>query len=245
MPPIDNSWGAYGAQEDGGTGNYIRDAYSRWLGLGADERSPLGQAAVLSEHTAAITAEPALHFVHVAVPHRPWVLAPNGYATSFAPELIKDAADPRYEFENRMEFQLHSLQVGAVDTMITELLDRLQGLPNWEETLLVVTSDHGSNLTPPDLGRMRITDANREEAYRVPLFIKAPGQTVGEVRDDSAQVIDVVPSIVDLLDAEVDWEFDGHSLFDGSTPAIEPQVSTDVAAVIDIAARRGRRLPAR
>ena len=80
----------------------------------------------------------------------------------------------------------------------------------------MVTSDHGSNLTPPDLGRMRITDANREEAYRVPLFIKAPGQTVGEVRDDSAQVIDVVPSIVDLLDAEVDWEFDGHSLFDGS-----------------------------
>ena len=51
LPPIDNSWGAYGAQEDGGGDDYIRDAYSRWLGLGADERSPLGQAAVLSEHT--------------------------------------------------------------------------------------------------------------------------------------------------------------------------------------------------
>ena len=97
LPAIDNSWGAYGAQEDGGGDNYIRDAYSRWLGLGADERSPLGQAAVLSERTTAITAEPALHFVHVAVPHRPWVLSPSGYATSFAPELIRDPADPRYD----------------------------------------------------------------------------------------------------------------------------------------------------
>ena len=244
LPPIDNSWGAYGAQEEGGGGdNYIRDAYSRWLGLEADERSPLGQAGILSEHIAAITTEPALHFVHVAVPHRPWVLSPSGYATSFAPELIRDPADPAYDFENRMEFQLHSMQVGAVDTLISELLDRLEGLPNWDETLLVVTSDHGSNLTPPDLGRMRITDANREEAFRVPLFVKAPGQTTGEIRDDSAQTIDVLPSIVDLLDAEVSWEFDGHSLYDDSSATVEPRVSTDVAAALDIAARRGQQFP--
>ena len=102
LPSIDNSWGAYGAQDDGGggdDGSYIRDAYSRWLGLGADERSPLGQAGVLSEHISAITADPALHFVHVAVPHRPWVLSPSGYSTSFAPQLIRDPADPAYEFE--------------------------------------------------------------------------------------------------------------------------------------------------
>ena len=171
---------------------------------------------MLSEHISAITAEPALHFVHVAVPHRPWVLSPSGYSTSFAPQLIRDPADPAYEFETRMEFQLHSMQVGAVDTLIVELLDRLRALPNWDETLLVVTSDHGSNLTPPDIGRMRVTEANREEVFRVPLFVKAPGQITGEIRDDSAQNIDVLPSIVDLLGAEVDWEFDGHSLFDGS-----------------------------
>jgi hypothetical protein len=142
-----------------------------------------------------------------------------------------------------MEFQLHSLQVGAADTLIAELLDHLRGLPNWEQTVLVVTSDHGSNLTPPDLGRMRITEANREEALRVPLFVKAPGQTTGEVRDDSVQVIDVLPSIVDLVDADVDWDFDGHSLFDGSASAIEPRVSTDVAAVLDIARRRSEDFP--
>ena len=64
-------------------------------GFGADERSPLGQAAVLSERTQAITEEPALHFVHVAVPHRPWVLSPSGNVAPFAPELIRDPTNPR------------------------------------------------------------------------------------------------------------------------------------------------------
>ena len=92
---------------------------------------------------------------------------------------------------------------------------------------------------------MKVTDANREEVYRVPLFIKAPGQVEGEIRDDSAQTIDVLPSIVDLLDADVDWEFDGHSLYDGSAAHTEPKVSTDVDAAIAIAERRARGVPVR
>jgi sulfatase-like protein len=248
LPPIDNSWGAYGAQEEGGGSDpddddFILNAYSRWLGRGADERSPRGQAGVLSERMTDIGADPELHFIHVALPHRPWVLSPNGYVMSWTPTLIRDPADPSYAFENRMEFQLHSMQVGAVDTMVGALLDRLRALPTWEDTLLVVTSDHGTNLTPPDLGRMRITDANREEALRVPLFIKAPGQTTGEVRDDSVQTIDVLPSIVDLLGADVDWKFDGHSLYDGSAATVEPKVSTDVEAVLEIARKRADEFP--
>jgi hypothetical protein len=142
-----------------------------------------------------------------------------------------------------MEYQLHSMQVGALDTMIAGLLDHLQKLPTWNETLLAVTSDHGSNLTAPDLGRMRVTEANVEEVFRVPLFIKAPGQTRGDVRDDSALVIDLVPSIVDLLGADVDWEFDGHSLYDDSAPMVEPRVSVEVDAALEIARRRGETFP--
>ena len=142
-----------------------------------------------------------------------------------------------------MEFQLHSMQVGAVDSLISELLDRLGGLPTWDDTLLVVTSDHGSNLTPPDLGRMKITAENREEVFRVPLFVKSPGQTVGEIRDDSAQTIDVLPSIVDLLGAEVSWEFDGHSLFDGSSPTAGARVSADVERPSTSPRRRSEQFP--
>ena len=254
LPDIDNSWGEFGVdtggEAQGGSGSdvedepsYIEQAYSHWRGLDADERSPLGQAGLFTEHIDAITGEPSLTFVHIAIPHRPWVLSRTGIVTSFLPELVTDESDPAYDFENRMEFQLHSMQVGAADSLVAEMLDHLRSLPSWDDTLLVVTSDHGTNLTPPDLGRMRITDANREEAFRVPLFIKLPGQTEGEISDVSAQTIDVLPTIVDALDIDTDWEFDGHSLIDGSASTVAPKVSEDVDAVIDIARRRAETFP--
>jgi hypothetical protein len=83
-----------------------------------------------------------------------------------------------------------------------------------------------------------VTEGNVDEVYRVPLFIKAPGQLAGEVVDDTAMTIDVLPSIVDLLDAEVDWQLDGHSLCDGSQYHTTPRVSPDVGAVLEIAAAR-------
>ncbi len=132
--------------------------------------------------------------------------------------------------------------VGAVDVAIGALVDRLRARSTWDDTLLVVTSDHGYSLTPPDLGRA-VTDGNAEEVYRVPLFIKAPGQIEGEVVDATAQTIDVLPSIIDLLDAEVGWELDGHSLYDGSRPHTPPRVDPDVDAVLAIAARRAEQFP--
>ncbi len=257
LPAIDNSWGAYGAEDDdadssdelvrqevgaaadddAGT-SLIEKAYAKWQGLNADERSPLGQAGVLREMTDAIDGSPAVHFVHVALPHRPWVLSRTGVGTSFSPELITDPDAAGYTFAARMEYQLHSMQVGAADTLVGELVDHLRATPAWSDTLLVVTSDHGTNITPPDIGRMKVTDANREEVYRVPLFIKVPGQVSGEIRDDSAQNLDVLPSIVDVLGAEVDWDFDGHSLYDGSTAHTAPKVSTEVDDAIAIAERR-------
>ena len=137
-----------------------------------------------------------------------------------------------------MEYQLHSMQVGAADTLVGELVDHLRSLPNWEDTTLVVTSDHGTNLTAPNIGRMKVTDANREEVYRIPLFVKAPGQVDGAIDDGSAQSIDLLPSLIDLLDADVDWEMDGHSLYDGSGATVEPKVSPSVDAALDIAAGR-------
>ncbi len=253
LPPIDISWGAFSGDkaaadpndpfavaEAAGTEDNNGTAYAKWLSLDADQRSPRGQAALLQEQIDSITGEPALYFAHVALPHRPWVLSRSGIATSFSPELITDPAAPGYAFGQQLDYQLHSMQLGAADRLIGELVDRLQSLPSWRDTMIVVTSDHGTNLTPPDIGRMRVTDANREEVYRIPLFIKAPGQTTGDLRDEPASTIDVLPSMVDLLDVTLDesWTFDGHSLFDGSEATVAPKVSADVQEVIDIAARR-------
>jgi hypothetical protein len=179
----------------------------------------------------------------VLLPHRPYVLSRTGIANSRDVKTLYDTNAPGYAFRARLRFQLHSMQVGAVDALIGDLVNRLRALPTWEQTLLVVTADHGDTFTPPNLWRLTVNDADREEIFRVPLFIKAPGQLEGEIRDDSAQTIDVLPSIVDLVDADVDWTFDGHSLYDGSRAHTAPKVSTDVEEVLAIAAREADQFP--
>ena len=258
LPPIDNSWGAYSAEHDSGVAagddedtedtvntepGYQQDELLMRGRPRPDDGSARGRAATLAEGIVAITDAPALHVLHSLLPHFPWKLSRSGYTTTYSqasrPEAI-DRDQPGYDFRIRVEFQLHSMQTGAVDALLDEALEQLMSLPTWDDTVLVVTSDHGISLTPPDVDRRIVTEANRAEVYRVPLFIKAPGQTTGEIRDDSAQTIDIVPSIVDLLDIEVDssWEFDGHSLYDGSEPNVAPLVSTDVEEALALAQRR-------
>jgi hypothetical protein len=53
----------------------------------------------------------------------------------------------------------------------------------------------------------------------------------------------VLPSIVDLEGVDTDWEFDGHSLFNGGDAHTVPIVSTDVEEVLAIAAERGEEFP--
>lgn len=255
LVPIDDSWGDYGSEDDTGTsidteGNTKHESYGRWENLDATEKSPAGQVAAVEQQIDQITAEPGLHVIHPALPHRPWTLSRTGVSTSYLPDYIGDLddvdqSDDPTEFQTRMMYQLYSMQLGATDAAIGDLVGQLRQSPAWDDTTLVVTSDHGYNFTPPDLGREYVTEGNQEEVLRVPLFIKAPGQTDGEIRDDVAQTIDVVPSIVDLLDVDVSkrWKFDGHSLYDGSEPHTDPIVSDDVDAVIDIAERRHDEFP--
>jgi hypothetical protein len=253
LPSIDQSWGSFGQEDDTGTGGtggrrlsgqaLVTEAYTKWRQLGAAEKSPLGQAGILREQVEAIGPEPAVHFIHVALPHRPWILSASGISSTVSPTPNGEPGTADDEFSARLEFQLHSMQVGAADRLVGELVERLKSLPTWEDTLLVVTSDHGTNLTPPNIGRMHPTDATAEEVYRVPLFIKAPGQTRGEIHDEPASTLDILPTVVDLLGGEVDWHFDGHSLVDGSSPVTPSKVSSDVGAVFDIAARRAREFP--
>src|SRR5690606_20111023 len=121
-------------------------------------------------------------------------------------------------------------------------IDHLVSVGAWDDAMEVVTSDHGIDATYPGFIRQEAGD-NLDELYRIPLFVKAPGQTEGEVRDDPASTVDVLPSIVDLLGIEVAWDFDGHSLFDGSEPGFERKVTTGVDAAMRVAAGHAAQYP--
>jgi len=255
LPAIDHAWGDFGDELGGdATGpaeapvsepqDYDFDAsgpFARWRSRGLAERSAPSQAAVLQERSEAIGAEPGLHLIHVALPHYPWILSPWGTRLMEYPKRVEDPADPAFEWSARTGFQLQSMQAGAADVALGGVLDHLDEKGLWDDTTLAVVSDHGVSLLPPDFGRTP-TPENLQELLRIPFFIHAPGVEPGR-RDDPAQTIDLVPSLIDVLGIETDWELDGHSLFDGSEAAVEPRVGTDVGPALEVVARHHAQTP--
>lgn len=254
LPPVDTSWGNFGdqlgesaapataADDDAGASTASDDPYARWRSLDSFERSALGQARVFTEMVDLLGPTPSVNLIHVALPHFPWSLTPWGYRLTKVPRFTHDPADPAFELAAIQRYSVHSMQAGAADVALGGLLDRLEETGAWDDSLLVVMSDHGLGLRPPDFGRSP-TDRNREELLRMPLLIKAPGQRTGEVRDDVAQTIDVLPSIVDLLDVESDWEFDGHSLYNGSQRSVDPAVDPGIEPALEIASHHAAGTP--
>jgi len=254
LPDIDRSWGNFGGDVGGATvaqatsspptSSGSPDPMARLDDVPEDESGKVGQAAVVRRQTRLIDATPSVNFVHVLVPHHPYELTPWGAIASdtWIPATLPEPGDPGYDEAYRELYQLQALQIGAVDELIGGLVDQLKATGAWDDALLVVMSDHGIDITPPEFTRTPSAD-NSDELFRIPLFVKAPGQTEGETRDDPASTVDVLPSIVDLLGIDAEWSFEGHSLFDGSEPTIDRLVTSDVDAAAAVAARHTAQFP--
>ncbi|MFQ5524298.1 MAG: sulfatase-like hydrolase/transferase, partial [Acidimicrobiia bacterium] len=163
-------------------------------------------------------APATLHFVHLQAPHVPWSINPSGTHYERPEEYTEvegvvnghwvDEPDPAL-----LGFQRHLYQLGFVDTMLGRLMDRLEEERLWDGAMVIVVADHGASFVPGQHRRWPYED-NRDDLYRVPLFVKYPGEESGEVVNSPAFTIDIVPTIVDVLGVETDWEFDGISLLD-------------------------------
>jgi hypothetical protein len=255
LPDIEHSWGNFGGDvggEDAAPATTVPttptgspDPMARMKRVPATDGGTVGQAGALLRQIDLIGSEPSINMIHVQLPHHPYDLTPWGGVDTdtWIPSAVpRTASDPGYEFIFRELRGLQAMQVGAVDGMIGHLLAHLKDTGAWDDATVVVTSDHGVDITPPGFTR-KPSDDNLDELFRIPLFIKAPGQTAGQVRDDSASTVDVLPSLVDLLGVEADWTFDGHSLFDGSEPKIDRLLTSDVRAAFRVAERQAAQFP--
>lgn len=260
LAPIDDAWGDFGGGVGGGPAAVpvqpgtvdLGDDYdpfadsdplARWHGTDGDERSSATQAQHLVASGLEIDATPSLHFIHVVLPHAPWFITPWG-TRLMGPMPPWDDADrvDDVAWAGLTRFQRHSLQVGAADVALGQVLDHLEDTGVWDDATVVVAADHGTSTIPPDVGRTATVN-NLEEVYRVPLFLKVPGQREAEVVDDVANTVDVLPTLIDVLGIETDWTFDGHSLLDGSAPTHEPLVDPDVAGLFEVVDRHAADFP--
>ncbi len=96
------------------------------------------------------------------------------------------------------------------DTTLTAILDRLDALGLERDTLVVFMSDHGEAFMEHGIF---LHDNLHRETLHVPLILRFPGRLpTGTRRPEPVGLIDVMPTILDLLDVAAPPYLQGRSL---------------------------------
>ncbi len=115
-------------------------------------------------------------------------------------------------------------EINYTDTHIGLFLDKLREWDLLDDSILVITSDHGESMTEyiPYFAHGQMV---YESALRIPLVVRAPGLPRRKVVPGPAQSIDIMPTILELLGIEPGINMQGISLL--------PYIRGEVAEIND------------
>lgn len=114
------------------------------------------------------------------------------------------------EAERRRMAALYDATVVAADRMVGDVLDRLDELGLRDETLVILTADHGEELFDHGGGGHSLT--LYEEVTRVPLVLRGPGLPAARRVAARARQVDVLPTVLELLGRPAPERLQGRSL---------------------------------
>ena len=106
---------------------------------------------------------------------------------------------------------LYAAGVRQLDAEIAQLRAALERAGLWEQTLVVVTSDHGEEFL--EHGGVLHGRTQYDEVLRIPLILRGPGVPAGEVIARPASIVDVLPTVLALLGEPLPAGIDGTDLF--------------------------------
>jgi len=157
--------------------------------------------------------QPAFYFKHVLLPHHPWLYLPEGRRFLPAGANLAGADgfhDPGLTNHNHERLML---QLGYVDHQLGRLVRRMKREGIFDRSLMVLTADHGASFDVGVRNRRRVNSTNIEEVAPVPFFVKAPRQRRGAVNRAQVRTMDLVPTMLDVLDLDPPWDVEGVSGF--------------------------------
>lgn len=113
--------------------------------------------------------------------------------------------------ESGQLFDSYDSEVGFTDHYIGRLLQFLRDQDLFDDSLIVFTADHGEEFL--DHGGWKHAHSLYEEVIHVPLLFKLPQSRTGRVEDRQVGLIDVFPTITEILGVDVEHPISGASLF--------------------------------
>ncbi len=166
---------------------------------------------------------PFFLWVHYFDPHYPYD-PPGKYASLYDPDY-KGGADGSMVYldqvwrkrrfpspeDRRHVISLYDGEISYMDEHLGNLFDSLERWKLSENSIVVVVGDHGESLGEHGY------DFNHglyvyDPCIRVPLLIRGPGLPQGRVVPELVETIDLMPTVLDLLDLPVPEVVEGRSL---------------------------------
>ncbi len=190
----------------------LAQGFDRFIPATRSERRAAEQVSFALAEIDALGTDRFFYWLHLSDPHAPY--APEGEvrATSETRTPLRRAArvspgfqrnNPWFEsafkrFEHTEElYDRYVAEVEAVDRALVRLRQALEARDLWEQTLVVLTSDHGENFGEHDMWFHHggLYDAS----VRVPLLIRGPGLRP-RVERLPVEHVDIAPTVLELLD---------------------------------------------
>ena len=170
------------------------------------------------------TAQPFFLFLNYMDAHRPWN-SPSSFDAQFPGRDRRFSAadeDSIFPAVNNLERHLEAAQkrdllakydsgIAYLDFEIGRLLSRLQELGLDDNTLLVITADHGEAFGEHDLMAHSIGHVYQDLVH-VPLLIKYPGQRYPRRSGILTSQVDLMPTILDVAGISPVHHFQGKTL---------------------------------
>jgi arylsulfatase A-like enzyme len=151
--------------------------------------------------------EPFFAFVTYWEPHQPYYHAPE-FADRFAGDELPTVETPHGPYipgfglaehltpETRRNLDRYDRSVAYVDDRLGRLVDKLEELDLLDDTLLVVTADHGESMMEHGIAFEH--RGNYDPVTRVPMVFVHPSLPAGGIVTDFTQAIDLAPTLLAL-----------------------------------------------
>ncbi len=124
--------------------------------------------------------------------------------------------DPHYQyvppepFASKFGDSPYAGEIAFTDHCIGQVLDKLKELGLYDSTLMIITSDHGETLG--EYGEQTHSYYIYQSAIKVPLIFRLPNMSSGKTVKDLVGLVDIVPTVCNLLDIEVPGQVQGKDL---------------------------------
>jgi arylsulfatase A-like enzyme len=139
-------------------------------------------------------------YIHTVEPH--WSYKPP---EEFVRLFVPAGEDPR-------DVDLYDAEIVRADSNVGLFVSKLKELGMYDNTLLIVTADHGEAFGEHE-GIFKHADKPYNELIHIPLIMRLPGALpTGKVVEQNVQFIDIAPTILDIVNIQGNEQFHGMSL---------------------------------